>query len=270
MSFEEIVECDDFQNSDCEIEVMDTKFEDISSSSEVSNPDNHLQLDVTFKSVFETWWPETAILIIHAMFSSEKNKHQAINRIMDSFEHKHHDIEPIKMISEELHQLHSLYKSKLDIHTIYLNKLKNTWCEIIRVCGTKCKLAQIEKFKLEQKLASKAQEMHKMYAKISRIKIILHHEFQNAMTRIDNEFAQSIKSIKNTYVVPSNELDLKKLNMIDADIKALSHKFTNEHANDINILKQAFLIECKNIDATMIKSIHKECQEYWLDFLNGL
>ena len=171
MEFEEISNYyTEDEGSDCEIEVCDNDFVDITSiSTKYSNETSHkVLLDVDFMSNFEKWWPETAKIIIQSMYSSRIEKNRAISKMMESFDYKHNDIEPIKMISEGLHELHSLYKSKLEIHATYLNRVKNGWCDIIRSCGNKCKQAKKEKINLEQKLASKANELYKQYCKVTR------------------------------------------------------------------------------------------------------
>lgn len=251
--FEEIGDVMDSTTKQCEIEILEDTFTDIQKV-----------LVHTECCQFTTWWPSVAQKVVESLYMSKEAQRSAISLLMKIFDFKYTSIEPLKLVTDSIHQLYMLYREKLDVYRQHVVEVKNVWCDILRNCAMKCKHLMNEKNSLVISLKNKAGEfLHQSKNDSAHVNIIK-SEYMNALKDIQKEFEYKLQLVKLDYKVKNPSVC--NLSKIDKHISELQAEIVDSY-NDIPKIQEAYTIECQNVEYEVAKQIQYECEQYWMDGL---
>lgn len=216
------------------------------------------------------WWPSAAKQIANAFYSDKETKRAAIKTLMNLFEYKHVDVSILKLPTEPLIELRKLYDEKLKAIEKYAIQVKNTWCDILRKCATRCKMLISEKESDVYNLKKKAVDMMNKYKINELITHMIRREYDKSIREIEYVSICRMQLAKSDYKVDEHIQDVCRLYEINTDINNTVNKLMNKKNYDAQIfteMENAFEQECSNIDFEISKQLQRECQEYWIDAL---
>ena len=258
----------------CDIEICEDKFEDIQDFiqdfTNNTTTDNKFipiekenELSIQENTNFMKWWPEMALQIIDAMYSTKEQKRNTIMYMMSLFDKKYVNVEPTVLSDSTALEIHNLFKEKIVLYKQYGTTLKNVWCDALRISNVKCKQLYSEMNLQIFRIQEKAQKMYKQTQNIPRSKAIIHDEFRKIVNLVHKDYTYKVQFEKKVIIQEVPDIT-EKLNQINDMIK---RKMKNIPSYTFKSIQNNYTIEIDNVEYDITLMIQSECENYWLEAL---
>lgn len=264
ISDSELSEQSTVPETDCEIEVCPTspQFEDINT---VERPTTRKSITIT---PLTEWWPTTAEHVLRALYASKETKRSAVKQLMNLFEYQRKEVGHLRLPTEELYELRTLYNQKLSLIEKYAFETKNVWCDALRTCATKCRQAFNQRETNLHYLTMKAQDIARKHSRDKTVMHILQYEFAKSSKDIEEECVAQIYIVKLDYHIKPQVYDLCALQACDTKIRELETRLLEKYDESmLEHMRESFEAEFANIDYEISQQLQRECEEYWMEAL---
>jgi hypothetical protein len=260
----------EMEDTECDVKMCSEKFQPLASDEEdgtnivekfetiESDDDDFSNHPQELRTKLTLWWPECADKVLHAMYDSDDKKKSAVKMLLNLFEFKYEQTEPLRLLTQDLESLRFLYVKKIQLVEQYAIEVKNIWCDILRKCATDCKQLIVSREQQLNLLKLKKDDFLQKCEKFN-VEHIINDEFMKSIGNIERDFNLKMSISKMNYKVSSPHEDICNIQHLNAQIRKLKKKLDASYNDSVKQLDNSFEQECKNIDYEISKQLQQEC-----------
>jgi len=201
-------------------------------------------------------------IVVVAMFS--ENKKDIVQILMKIFDIELQYTQPFSLMNEQMHNLHVIYQDKYMYLKQSLEKYKTYIFQIIRECIHKCSTVIREMQEQTMLLKASATKIVSKIDKRDFMKInIVKEEYQKVYAHMKKEYESVLKFIKMQFEIKEYKYDEDEF-LLQKNIELVKAS-ANISPDNLNMIKEKYESEVKNLEFHISKEIQYECEQYWME-----